>query len=112
MKSRSMNDDIKEFDIFILTPEGKLQKIEWILTDSDYNHYAFNLHHYILKNQYWDNKQWYNERGIKQKLILLPKSIHEQVHQIAIKNLSDEQFLLSYRISRWDLLFNRKFTKY
>lgn len=112
MKKSTMNDDIKEFDIFRLLPSGKLQQIFYINSTADYNHYTHNLHHYIKKQHYDKNKSWYEERGIKQKLILLPISTHEQVHNQAIENLSDDDFYGFYKISRWDLLFNKKHTEY
>lgn len=112
MRKHDMNKDIQEFDIYVLTRSGKLKQIFWIKSTNDYNHYLFNLHHFIEKQHYRDNEKWYKERGIKQKLILLPVLIHEQVHGIAIKNLSDEEFKSRYKISKWDLLFNRKFSEY
>lgn len=112
MRKHDMNKDIQEFDIYILTRSGKLKQIFWIKSTDDYNHYRFNLHHFIEKQHYRGNEQWYKERGIKQKLILLPVFIHEQVHGIAIKNLSYEEFKTSYKISKWALLFNRKFSEY
>lgn len=112
MRKHDMNKDIQEFDIYVLNRSGKLKQIHWIKSTNDYNHYYFNLHHFIEKQHYRDNEQWYKDRGIKQKLILLPVFIHEQVHGIAIKNLSDKEFKSRYNIDKWDLLFNRKYTRY
>lgn len=112
MRKNDMNKDIQEYEIYILTKSGKLKQIYWIKSTIDYNHYFFNLHHFVEKQHYNKNKKWYEERGIKQKLILLPVAIHEQLHRIAIKILSDEEFKTRYKISRWDLIFNRKFSKY
>lgn len=112
MRKHSMDEDIKKYDIFTLTRFGKLKKINWIKSTNDYNHYFFNLHHYIEKQHYEDNEQWYKDRGIQQKLILLPIAIHEQLHGIAIKNLNDEDFKARYKISKWALIFNRKYSKY
>lgn len=112
LRKHDMNKDIQEFDIYVLTRSGKLKQIFWLKSTNDYNHYLFNLHHFIEKQHYRDNEQWYKERGIKQKLILLPVIIHEQLHGIAIKNLSDEEFKARYKISKWALLFNRKFSEY
>lgn len=111
-KKSTMNNDIKKFDIFCLTPLGKLKQIYNILSTADYNHYQYNLHHYIPKQQYEKNKNWYEERGIKQKLILVPISLHEQIHNQAVTNLSDDDFYGFYKISRWELIFNRKHSKY
>lgn len=111
-KKPTMNADIKEFDIFLLTPSGKLKQTFNILSTADYNHYQFNLHHYIPKQQYEKNKSWYEERGIKQKLILVPITLHEQIHNQAVTSLSDDDFYGFYKISRWELIFNRKHSKY
>lgn len=106
----TMNEDIQQFDIFGLS-DGQLIPLS-IENVKQYNHFTHNLHHYIKKGDYARNKKWYDERGIKQKLILLPIFLHEQVHNQAVKNLTDEQFLEQYKISRWQLLFNRRHTEY
>lgn len=112
MQKHNMNQDIKDFDIFALTRRGTLTKLNFIKSTNDYNHYVYNLHHFIEKQHYVKNKKWYDERGIKQFLILLPIPIHEQLHGIAIKNLTDEEFKARYKISRWALLFNKKYSEY
>lgn len=106
----SMNDDIKRFPVYALSQQG-LVPIE-IYSTEDYNHITHQLHHYIRQGAYNGNEQWYKSRGIEQKLILLPCYIHEQVHQQAIKNLTDEEFKEKFKISRWELLFNRRYSKY
>ena len=108
----TMDKDIKRFPLFQLTPQGSLIPIQWISSIGDYNHSVYHLHHYIQKQYYDKNEKWYKERGIKQKLILMPIKVHEQVHSQAIRTLSDEEFLKRYRISKWDLIFNRKYSKY
>ena len=112
MQKHNMNEDINKFDIFILTPSGKLKQIHWIKSTDDYNHYTHNLHHFIEKQHYEKNKKLYEERGIKQFLILLPVAIHEQLHGIAIKNLTDKEFKARYKISKWALIFNKKYSEY
>lgn len=106
-----MNQEIIKYKTYLLTARGRLTEIILNNTD-DYNHQYMQLHHYILFKNYEKNKKWYDERGIEQKLILMPTFVHEQVHQQAVNNLSDEDFLYKFGISRWDLLFNRKHTRY
>lgn len=105
-----MNQDIKKYPVYMLE-YGKLRMID-IESVNDYNHYFYQLHHYIKQQEYKSNKKWFDDREIKQKLILLSVPCHEQVHQQAIKNLTDEEFEDKYGISRWDLLFNRKHSEY
>lgn len=112
MQKHSMNEDILKYDIFVLTRKGELIKTDQIKSTDDYNHFVFSLHHYILKQHYNRNPQWYEDRGIKQKLILMPIAVHEQLHGQAIRNISDNEFKSRYKISRWDLLFNRKYSYY
>jgi hypothetical protein len=102
-----MNDDIKEFSVYGLSKEG-LVPIEIESTD-DYNHYTHHLHHFITQQEWKRNKEWYKERGIEQKLILMPVWVHREIHDM---QYSDKEFEKKFNVSRWDLLFNRHHTKY
>lgn len=103
----TMQEDINRFPIYGLS-DGKLIPLS-IENVKQYNHFTHNLHHFIKKGEYARNQAWYDERGIKQKLILLPIYLHLAVHSSpASPNISDEQFLEKFRINKWDLLFNRK----
>ena len=106
----TMQEDIQRYPIYGLS-NGKLIPLS-IANVNQYNHFTHNLHHYIKKGEYARNQKWYDKRGIKQKLILLPIYLHEQVHLQAVKNLTDEEFKDKYKISRWELLFNRRHTEY
>ena len=106
----TMQEDISRYPIYGLS-NGKLIPLS-IENVKQYNHFTHNLHHYIKKGEYARNQKWYDERGIKQKLILLPIYLHEQVHLQAVKNLTDEEFENKYKISRWELLFNRRHSEY
>lgn len=111
MKKFDMNRDIKQFPVYAVTSSG-IVPADWIKSTDDYNHLTHHLHHYIQKQGYAGNQEWYKSRGIEQKLFLMPIWLHEQVHNQAIKNLSDEEFKRKYKIARWDLIFNRKYSKY
>ncbi|MBR4122998.1 MAG: hypothetical protein IKY45_03830 [Clostridia bacterium] len=106
----TMNDDIKKYPVYALSQQG-LIPIE-IMSINDYNHQTHQLHHYIKQQSYKRDKKWFDDRNIEQKLILLPCYVHEQVHNTAIRNLTDSEFEEKFNISRWDLLFNRRYSKY
>lgn len=108
----SMNEDLKKYPLYCIGYNGQLMPCTWITSTDDYNHSVMNIHHYIPKGEYKRNKKWYDERGIAQKLIYLPLWLHEQLHGQAIKNLTDEEFQEKFKISRWELVFNRKYSKY
>ena len=79
MRKTTMNDDIKKYPVYTVI-NGKFIELDNIKSTADYNHYSHNLHHFIPKQQYDKNKQWYEERGIQQKLFLIPISMHEQMY--------------------------------
>lgn len=106
----SMNDDIKKYPVYALSQQG-LIPIE-ITSVNDYNHQTHQLHHFVKQQSYNGNEDWYKLHGIEQKLILLPCYVHEQVHNIAVHNLTDEEFKEKFNISRWELLFNRRYSDY
>lgn len=112
MRHKDMAKELKKWSdsIYALRKNGELTKIR-LQSLHDYTH-NFQLHHYIEYQAYVKNPKWYKERGIEQKLILMSTTCHEQVHNQAIKNLTDEQFEEKYKISRWELLFNRRHSEY
>ena len=107
----SMNEDIAKYGVFGLTHTGELVRVPVFSTD-DYNHYTHHLHHYIKQQDYKRNKEWFDKNAIRQKLIILPIHIHEIIHNQGIKNLTDSEFEQKFKISRWDLVFNRRYSKY
>ena len=108
----SMNDDLKKYPLYCIGFGGETYLCTWVKSTLDYDHSVMNIHHYIPKGEYFKNKKWYDERGIAQKLFYIPIWFHELIHNQAIKNLSDEKFEQKYNISRWELLFNRRHSKY
>ncbi len=111
MRKSTMSEDIKKYPIYTVI-KGKLIKLNNIKSTADYNHYSHNLHHFIPGQQYEKNKSWFKERGVEQKLLLIPIAMHEHIHNQGVFILSDDDFEVCYKISRWDLIFNRKYSKY
>lgn len=98
-------------EVYILTKLGELKKV-YVNSLEDYNHSTCELHHFIPYSAYIGNENWYKERGIKQKLIVVSKRLHEDIENRGIKTLTDEEFKQRYKISRWELIFNKKHSKY
>ena len=104
--NKTMNEDIQEFGVVEvyfnrLRPRPDIQSIY------DYDHFWYNLHHYIKAQDYKRNREWYQRNGIKQKLILMSREMHVHLEN-PIYNLTDEKFFRRYHISKDDLLFNKK----
>lgn len=110
---KNMAKELEKYkdSVYCLTKSGKLQKI-WLNSLSDYNHSKCELHHYIQYNAYVQNPQWYEDRGIKQKLILVSKICHEHIENRGVKTMTDTEFEQIYKISRYKLIFNKKYSKY
>lgn len=115
---KQLKDMAKELEkykdsVFFLNKLGGLVKVK-INSLDDYNHglNGCELHHFIPYSSYVNNIEWYEARGIKQKLILVSKVLHEHIHNQGIRQLTDTEFEKKYKISRWKLLFNRKYSNY
>lgn len=102
----SMNDDIKAFGVWVLE-WGQLRKAPEIIDIYSYNHELCHLHHYIKAQDYKRNMGWYEQNGIKEKLILLPVRVHEHLED-PIFGLSERAFLQRYKIDKNRLLFNKR----
>ena len=107
---KNMKKELVKFkdSIYLLNKSGNLIKIN-INSLDQYNHYEYELHHYIQYNTYIQNPQWYEEREIKQKLILVSKICHEHIEDRGIKILTDEEFYNKYNIERQKLIYRRKY---
>ena len=93
----SMNEDIAQYPVYMVNSDGKLKQTRIDSTD-DYNHYEFELHHFISQSIRKNNPELYERIVHLQKLILLPKDVHRSVHAGA-----------EYRgLKNWELLFNRR----
>jgi hypothetical protein len=107
----SMNADIKEFGVHVVTPAGRIFKTDKIQSVNDYNHYSHHIHHYIKQQQYNRDKKWFIEKGIQQKLFLIPAIMHQHLED-PIYRLSEKDFLKKYKVSRQRLLFNKSWSEY
>ena len=104
--NKSMNEDIQEFGVVEvyfnrLRPRPDIQSIY------DYDHFWYNLHHYIKAQDYKRNREWYERNGIKQVLILMRRQMHEHL-EYPIYELPEDVFFKKYHISKDKLLFNKK----
>ena len=103
---KDMNADIKAFKVFGIK-NYQLVELPEIVDIHSYNHQYMQLHHFIKAQSYKRNKEWYEENGVQQKLILMPAIMHEHLEN-PIFSLSDKDFFNKYKIERKKLLFNKK----
>lgn len=93
----SMNEDIAKYPVYMVNSNGVLKQINIKSTD-DYNHFEFELHHFVPQSIRKNNFELYEKIVHLQKLILLPRDVHHSIH--AGKGYKD--------LDNWQLLFNRK----
>ena len=103
---KDMNKDIEAFLTFRIY-QNRLIPVPDIVNVHCYNHNIFHLHHYIKAQSYKNRMQWYKDNGIMEKLILMPKEMHEHLES-PIYGLSDELFYKKYKIRKDLLLFDKK----
>jgi hypothetical protein len=103
-----IKEDLQKYQLYVYE-NRKLIPIEPI---DNYNKYYMQIHHFIKQQDYRRNKKWYDERGIVQKLFLIPIALHESIHCQGIKHLTDNEFYAQYGVKRSDMLFNRKWSTY
>lgn len=100
----NFNQEISKYGVFRVEYR-KLVFDPFIQSIKDYNHSIYELHHYIVFQSFSKNKDWYKDRGIEQKLILLPRDVHRNLH-----TCRDD---FDYKGFKWfELLFCRKKSDY
>lgn len=103
---KDMNRDIAEFGVQKVFGH-RLVPCPEIKSTKDYNHGFINVHHYIKDTHFKTNREWYEARGIKQKLIAMTNIMHTHLES-PIYGLSDGDFLRVYRIPKSVLLFSKR----
>lgn len=97
----SMNDDIKEFPVFLLYA-GTLQNADWVTNTESYDHYNWQLHHFVKQQEWKRNADKLKAKGVEQKLFLLPIQCHLDLHA-CLTGFEDK-----WGISRDKLLYGAK----
>ena len=94
----TMQEDISRYPVYVweqnrLKPIPNLQ--HWESTHQ--------LHHFIKQNLRKTNKSFYERIENLQKLILLPRDMHYDLHA-----MGEDTFLKRYGVNKDDLVFSRK----
>lgn len=100
----NFNKDIQEFGVYRVFYK-KLVYAQEITCIHDYNHSHYVLHHFIKYQNFIRDRSWFEAKNIKQRLILLPRDIHNFLHT------TSEDF--EYMGFKWyELLFCKKKSTY
>lgn len=97
----SMNEDIAKYPCYLLYNKI-IYPAPWITTTESYNHYIYDLHHFIRKSVRKNSPDFYQRVEHLQKLILMPKQIN-----IDLEEMGAESFYKKYGMDKNNLVFSR-----
>ena len=101
-KEPSMNEDIKRYPCYLFYNKT-MQKVDWITSTESYNHYIYNLHHFVRKSIRKNSPDFYSKVEHLQRLILMPAQMN-----IDLEELGDSDFYKKWGMDKNNLVFNRK----
>ena len=97
-----MNKDIKQYPTFIFY-DNQLLPAEWITSTASYNHFAWQLHHFIRKSVRKNSPDFYKRVEHLQKLILIPNQMNYD-----LETMGEDKFKEVYGVNKDDFVFSRK----
>lgn len=94
----SVKSDLEKYPVYVWE-QRRLKTIPHLTNWSS----NFQLHHFIKQNVRKTNKEFYDRIEYLQKLILMPASMHYDLHA-----MGEVTFFKRYGVNKNDFLFNRK----
>lgn len=98
----SMNDDIAQYPCYLFYNKT-MQQVDWIKSTESYNHFVYDLHHFVRKSIRKNSPEFYKQVEHLQKLILMPKQMN-----LDLETMGEEGFYKKYGMDKNNLVFNRK----
>lgn len=98
----SMNDDIRKYPCFMVY-NGLVVPALWLENTENYNHYCYDLHHFIRQSVRKNSPDFYKRVEHLQRLILMPKQMN-----LDLEELGAEDFYKKWKVDKDNLVFNRK----
>lgn len=98
------NEDIKKYPLFFFDLfDRKIKPIPACEVQSvrDYNHYDYQLHHFIEKTIRKNNPAFYAQIEELQRLILVPA----QMNYDASSSMSEKRFFENWGIEKYKIIF-------
>lgn len=100
-KEPSMNDDIVKYPRFIVY-KNQFYPANWIKSTEDYNHFVYQLNHFIRKSVRKNSPEFYKRVEHLQKLILMPAQMNYD-----LETMGEAGFLKKWGMNKNDLVFSR-----
>ena len=103
-KNIPMNEDIKKYPVFALY-NNEIIPAPWITNTNCYDHNIWELHHFVRQEVRKNSLDFYKRVEHLQKLILVPKQLHDELEDMGADTFAKRHPELKY--SKHDLVFNR-----
>ncbi len=102
MKQPTMNEDIAKYPVFMVH-NRELVPAQWIQSTANYNHYVYQLNHFVRKSIRKNSPEFYERVEHLQKLILMPSQMNYD-----LETMGDDAFYKKWGMDKNRLVFNRK----
>ena len=80
----NMNDDIRDYPCFMVYNK-ELVPADWIKSTNDYNHYVYQMNHFIRKSVRKNSPEFYKKVKHLQKMILMPSQMNYDLETMGEK---------------------------
>ena len=97
----SMNEDIKRYPCYLVYNKT-MQKVDWITSTESYNHFNYQLHHFVRKTLRKTDPDFYNRVEYLQKLILIPSQMNYD-----LETMGEDRFREKWGMDKNNLVFSR-----
>lgn len=98
----NMNDDIKKYPCYLFYNKV-IQPVEWITSTESYNHFSYQLNHFIRRSVRKNSPDFYKRVEHLQKLILMPAECN-----MDLETMGESAFYNKWGMDKNNLVFNRK----
>lgn len=96
-----MNDDIQKYPCYLYY-NGIMRKIDWLISTESYNHYVYQLHHFIRQSIRKNSPDFYKRVEHLQRLILMPKQMNYD-----LETMGEANFYKKWGMDKNNLVFSR-----
>lgn len=98
----TMNDDIRKYPCYLFY-NGTIAPVDWITSTESYNHYVYQLNHFIRRSVRKNSPDFYKRVEHLQRLILMPAACNYD-----LETMGEDTFYKKWGMDKNNLVFNRK----
>lgn len=100
-KAITMNEDLRKYPKFMVYNKA-LIPADWINSTESYNHYVYQMNHFIRKSVRKNSPDFYKKVEHLQKMILMPAQMNYD-----LETMGEKEFYKKWGMNKNDLVFSR-----